>query len=134
MLPIHGLSSNQMRERSSPAWSMDLSDPVAIPPPSSEVFGVPASDRARVDALLTPHPAGTLDQPVQLTGAFDRIPVRHFHRALGYVAPYFDDAAARAAATGWLVERHDLVHDMMLADPGWTVGAVLRAEQAASGA
>lgn len=131
MLPIDGLSSNQLRARTAVGWSMDLSDPVAVPVPSSAVFGVPEADQPRIDALLTPHPRGTLEQPVHLTGAFERIPVRHFHRFLRYEAPYFDDAADRAAAAGWRVERHDFPHDVMLTDPAWTVAAVLEAEQEA---
>lgn len=134
MLPIDGLSSDDLRERSRPAWSMERSDDVAVPPPSSEVFGISGADRARIDALLTPHPAASLRRPARLTGAYARIPVKHFHRARGYAAPYFDDAAARAGAEGgWRVEFHDLVHDMMLTDPGWTVAAIRSAVVVASG-
>ncbi|MFZ4519342.1 MAG: alpha/beta fold hydrolase [Microthrixaceae bacterium] len=134
MLPIDGLSSNQMRDRCSPAWAMDAPDGAAIAPPSSAVFGIAPHDRPRVDSLLTPHPAGTLTQPVHLTGAFERIPVKHFHRNLGYVAPYFDDAAARAEdAGGWLVRRHPFGHDVMLTEPAWVISAVLDAERAAAG-
>jgi len=127
MLPIDGLSSNQMRDRCAPAWHMDDSDPVAVPPPPSGVFGVPEADQARIDGLLTPHPAATLTQAIQLTGAFERIPVKHFHRNRGYAAPYFDDAADRAEAAGWRVQRHDAPHDVMLTDPAWTCEAILAA-------
>lgn len=118
MLPVDALSSNDLRDRSSPAWSMEQGDGISIPPPSSAVFGIPPSDRPRIDALLTPHPAATLTTPLRLTGAYRTIATRRFYRATGYVAPYFDETAQRAAQEGgWVVDHHDLVHDMMLTDP-----------------
>lgn len=127
LLPVDGCSFDDLRERSTPGWVMDRSDPVAIPVPSSAVFGIPEADRAEVEALLTPHPAATLREASALTGAYDRIRVRHHHRALGYPAPYFDDSSDRAAAAGWVVAHHDLPHDMMWTHPDWTAGAILAA-------
>ena len=124
IIPIDGYSSNAMRERSGAAWSMDASDPVAIPPPSSSVFGIPDHDSGRIDRLLTDHPAGTLTQPIRLTGAFESIRTKHYHRALEYDAPYMDDSAMRAEESGWMVRRHGIVHDMMITDPSWTLDAV----------
>jgi len=78
-----------------------------------------------VDALLTPHPLGTLTQPIRLTGAYEEIGVKRYHRATHYEAGYFDDSARRAAAQGtWQVDYHDLDHDMMLTDPAWTVATI----------
>jgi pimeloyl-ACP methyl ester carboxylesterase len=127
VLPLDGYSSNGMRDRSGAAWSMEPLDPLAVAPPSSTVFGIAPADVAHIDALLTAHPSGTLEQPIALTGAYDRIATKHYHRALGYAAPYMDDSADRAEVAGWRVQRHDLVHDMMLTDPDWTVRAVLEA-------
>lgn len=125
MLPVDGYSSNELRDRTGPARPLDLTDPLAVPPPPASVFGLTGSAAHRVEALLTPHPLGTLTQPIRLTGAFQTIPVRHFHRLQRYEAGYFDDAAARAtAAGGWRVTHHDLDHDVMLLDPEWTAAVV----------
>lgn len=134
MLPIDGLSSNELRDRAGPARPLDLAHPVAVPPPPAEVFGLSGDVAHRVDALLTPHPLGTLTQPIRLRGAYRNLGVKHFHRATRYQAGYFDDAAARAAADGtWLVQHHDLDHDMMLTEPEWTVAAVEAAIRASGG-
>lgn len=128
MLPIDGLSSNQMRDRVGPVRPLDLSDPLAVPPPDASVFGLSGAQARRVNRLLTPHPLRTLTQPIRLTGAFREIGVKQYHRATRYRAGYFDDAAERAETEGtWRVEYHDLDHDMMLTDPAWTVAAILGA-------
>ncbi len=132
MLPIDGQSSNQLRDRAGPARPLDLSHPVAVPPPDASVFGLTGRPGHRVNRLLTPHPLGTLTQPIRLTEPFSGIGVKHYHRATRYVAGYFDDAAARAEAAGtWQVAHHDLDHDMMLTDPDWTVAAIEAAIDAA---
>ena len=133
LLPIDGLSCLELRERAHSPWPIEVTGSLTVPPPPSDVFGLRGADLARVEALVTPHPVATFTQPVALTGAYDRIGVRHYHRARGYDAPYFDDSAARAEAAGWQVAHHDLVHDMMLTDPEWTVGAILDAVRAAGG-
>ena len=132
MVPVHGLSSSQVRDRSNASWPMDLSGPV-VEPPSSEVFGIPAAQRRRIDALLTPHPVGPLVQPISLTGAFETIGTRIYHRFLGYEAAYMDESASRAATAGWQVTTHPCAHDMMLIDPDWTAALVLEAERISRG-
>jgi len=125
MLPIDGMSSNEVRDRIGPARPLDLSHPLVVPPPSATVFGLTGSTARRVDALLTPHPLGTLTQPIRLTGAHEDIGVKRYHRATRYEAGYFDDAAQRASDQGtWQVSDHDLDHDMMLTDPAWTVATI----------
>lgn len=132
-LPLDGWSSNELRERSRPARPLDLTDPVAIAPPDASAFGLSGQQRDRVNALLTPHPRATTTQAIRLSGAFEEIGVKHYHRATRYAAGYFDDAAAHAVAQGtWHVEYHDLDHDMMLTDPEWTVAAISDAIAAVS--
>ena len=129
LLPVDGLSSSEVRERSGSAWSMELVGRVAVDPPSSTLFGIPSEECGRIDALLTPHPVGTLVSPIALTGAYETIGTKRYHRFLRYAAPYMDDSADRATAAGWHVERHDLGHDAMLVAPDWTATALLEAER-----
>lgn len=124
MLPVDGLSSRDLRDRAAGATPLDTTQPVAVPPLPAAAFGIAPGDRDRIDALLTDHPGATFTQPARLSGAYDTIAVRHFHRATRYRAGYFDDAAARAGAAGWVVHHHDLDHDMMLVDPDWTTAAI----------
>lgn len=126
MIPIDGMSSSEVRDRSTASWPMDLSGPT-VTPPSSAVFGIPADRRAHIDRLLTPQPVGTLVQPISLTGAFETIEVRQYHRFVGYEAAYMDESASRAASAGWTVRRHRCAHDMMLIDPAWTASLILAA-------
>jgi len=46
----------------------------SVPPIPAEAFNVNEADRVWVDSLCTPHPLGTLTQPIELTG-------RHAHIA-----------------------------------------------------
>ena len=128
LVPVDGLSSSQVRDRSTVAWPMDLSG-VAVDPPSSAVFGIAEEQRARIDALLTPHPVGTFTQPIALGGAYDSIRTKHFHRFSRYEAAYMDASADRVAAAGWQVRVHDCAHDMMLIDPDWTAALVIEADR-----
>jgi pimeloyl-ACP methyl ester carboxylesterase len=128
MLPVNGRSSRDLRDQAAGATSLERSQPAAVPPLPASAFGIAPADQARTQALLTDHPGATFTQPIVLTGAYEHIGVKHYHRATRYQAGYFDDAAARAQASGgWVVRHHDLDHDMMLTDPDWTVAAITEA-------
>ncbi|MFT8242876.1 alpha/beta fold hydrolase [Roseomonas sp. BN140053] len=81
-------------------------------------FGVNERDRDWVDASCTPHPPGTLTEPVRLTGARDRVPARAYILAGNYPNPRFHayhDACA--AKPGWQCFRIASGHDVMLDAP-----------------
>jgi pimeloyl-ACP methyl ester carboxylesterase len=79
--------------------------------------------RERYVTRLRPHPAGTWTEPLQLSGAIDRVP-RAFLRC---TATGFDEegdpiepGAARARAEGWPYRELDVPHDLQLFDPAGT--------------
>jgi len=43
-------------------------------PVPSELFGIPAAELERYRRLATPHPAATVTDPVELTGAWSKLP------------------------------------------------------------
>src|ERR1700730_15392353 len=57
---------------------------VTIKPVTAAVFDVNETDRARVDAMCTPHPIASLTDKVIATGARERIANKTYIRAKGY--------------------------------------------------
>ena len=49
------------------------SNGLSVPPIPAAAFNVNEADRLWVDSLCTPHPLGTLTQPIELTGSYARI-------------------------------------------------------------
>ncbi len=86
-----------------------------IPP---AVFGVNEADRAWVEAMCTPQPAGTFTQAVSGTRGRDAIPRRTYIRASAYASPSFDAALTKAKALpGWSTYEVDCGHDVMVDSP-----------------
>jgi pimeloyl-ACP methyl ester carboxylesterase len=50
----------------------------SVPPIPAAAFNVNEADRQWVDALCTPHPLGTLTQPIELTGSYTRIACKSY--------------------------------------------------------
>jgi hypothetical protein len=79
------------------------------------VFGVNETDRARVDAMCTPHPIASLTDKVIVTGAREHVAKKTYIRAKGYPSVPFDGYQAQLMkVAGWRV--HDLPcgHDAMV--------------------
>jgi pimeloyl-ACP methyl ester carboxylesterase len=49
-----------------------------VPPIPAAAFNVNEADRSWVDSLCTPHPLGTLTQPIELTGSHARIATKSY--------------------------------------------------------
>lgn len=100
-----------------------LHDNVAAAPPDPERYGVNPHDIEWVRGKLTPHPLGTLQQPIQLTGNHCKLKRTYVH-AVGQ-----NDSARlyeqyRRDPT-WSVRVMDHVgHDQMVDDPA-TVAEIL---------
>jgi pimeloyl-ACP methyl ester carboxylesterase len=54
------------------------SNGLSVPPIPAAAFNVNEDDRLWVDSLCTPHPLGTLTQPIELTGSHTRIPRKSY--------------------------------------------------------
>jgi pimeloyl-ACP methyl ester carboxylesterase len=91
---------------------------MTLKPIPSAVFRVNEKDRAWVDALCTPHPIGTMLEPIKLTGARERIAKKAYVRARPYPNPGFDAAFDRLKADpGWRVMDVPCGHDVMVDMP-----------------
>ncbi len=66
---------------------------------------------------MTRHPIGTYFQPIQLTGARERIPRKVYIRTTGYHSARFDACRETARQNGWHVQDISCAHDMMLDEP-----------------
>lgn len=76
-------------------------------------------DAAWVDERITPQPIGVSMQPLRLTGARERVPVKLYIRTPLFPQPLFDVALARCAADpGWRTAvMHGCGHDPMIDEP-----------------
>jgi pimeloyl-ACP methyl ester carboxylesterase len=84
---------------------------------------IPEEARASYIARTRPHPVGTMTEPIQLSGAVERLP-RAFVRCTGgeHVDAEADFApfAARAREEGWPYREMATPHDLHLFDPEGT--------------
>jgi pimeloyl-ACP methyl ester carboxylesterase len=92
-LPANGQSCADLASGSPPVRDS------LVPPPPAEAFGIAsATERARVQRLMTPHPANTLLDTVALTDARDRIERKTYILATSSSTPDFARAHASIAA------------------------------------
>jgi pimeloyl-ACP methyl ester carboxylesterase len=95
----------------------NASNGFTVPPIAAAAFNVNEADRSWVDSLCTPHPLGTLTQPIGLTGSHARIatksyalatknPVELFH---GFARSMRDD---RTCTSYELPCGHDVMIDL----------------------
>lgn len=110
----------------------DPADGFSVPPPNAEVFGLTGDLAVWANRRLTPHPAGSMTQPIRLSGAWLGVPRKVYIRMTGNQAAYFDRSYAIAEADAdWVALRRDGPHNAMMTDPDWFVGVL--AEHALSG-
>jgi pimeloyl-ACP methyl ester carboxylesterase len=69
------------------------SNGLSVPPIPAAAFNVNEVDRSWVDSLCTPHPLGTLTQPIELTGSHARIANKSYVLATKNPIPLFQDFA-----------------------------------------
>jgi pimeloyl-ACP methyl ester carboxylesterase len=84
---------------------------------------IPEQTRASYMARMRPQPAGTMTEPVRLSGAVERLR-RAYVRCTGGeqvdAEEYFAPFAARARAAGWPYRESATPHDLHLFDPEGT--------------
>jgi hypothetical protein len=106
-------------------------DPIPVLP--AEFWGYEDPElAARMDRLQTPHPRRTLFEPLSITGARDRVPVRTYIVATENLgsdgAPQFQAMSEAARSRGgWRYEELPCQHDTMLFLPQETAEVLLRA-------
>ena len=92
----------------------------------AEAFGLEGEQAAFANARLTPHPLGTMSQPVRLSGAWQQIRSKLYIRMTRFPAPYFDrfyeDLSADPA---WTAISRDGIHNVMMSEPDWLAGILL---------
>jgi hypothetical protein len=100
-----------------------------VPPLPSALFLVNEKDRAYTDSKLTPHPVCTYFQPINLSGAREKVAKKTYIRCTRFASPGFDKAlAACKADTSWrVVENATSGHVIMLDEPEWLADILLQA-------
>jgi pimeloyl-ACP methyl ester carboxylesterase len=96
--------------------------------PKSAAFGVNAKDQAWVDSKLTAQPNGVALQPINLTGARDKVAKKTYIRAPKYPQKAFDKAYAECKAdkTWQTFETTTAGHDVMVDAPEWLADILLK--------
>lgn len=87
-------------------------------PIPAEAFGIKPENRARVDRLCRPHPLGTFEWPLLLTGAHEAVKSRHYILADGWdPSPFRHFARQVGALPSWHVTKLACSHDVMVDMP-----------------
>jgi pimeloyl-ACP methyl ester carboxylesterase len=92
--------------------------PDELVPPADEVDEALRAYMARV----RPHPIATMTDPIQLTGAIERLPRAYVHCTGG--GDVMGAIAARARTDGWLYRQMPTPHDLQLYDPDGTAKVI----------
>ena len=121
-LPANGQSCADLTSGGPPPARDSL-----VPPPPAEAFGIAsATERARVQRLMTPHPANTLLDTVALTDARDRIGRKTYILATSSANPDFARAHASIAADPtWRAVGLPTGHHPMMDEPDAVVDIIL---------
>jgi pimeloyl-ACP methyl ester carboxylesterase len=91
-------------------------------------FNINPQDRRMVDELCTPHPLNTLTEPIELTGAFERVPKKMFIRATGWEGTHPERSYDRVKRDGaWRAVEIPCGHDVMLDEPARLAELLLEA-------
>jgi len=85
-----------------------------VPPIPAEIFNVNLRDRDWVNQQRTPQSLATFQQPMQLTGAIERIKNITYILATGWEHSPFPQFYEKAKAKGWKTLTIDCGHDVML--------------------
>lgn len=88
-----------------------------VPPIPAEVFNVNPRDLAWVNQQRTPQSLATFQQPLQLTGALERIKNVSYILATGWEHSPFPQFYEKAKAKGWKTLTMACGHDVMLDKP-----------------
>jgi hypothetical protein len=100
----------------------------ALQPRSAEAFAVNEADRAWVDRLCVPQPAGAMAEKIALTGAYERVPRKTYIRARGYPNAAFDAFYARVRKdASWRTDEVACGHDVMVDRPEWLAERLIAA-------
>jgi pimeloyl-ACP methyl ester carboxylesterase len=97
--------------------ALEIGDGWKVPPIPAEVFNVNARDRAWVTQQRTPQSLATFQQPLQLTGAIERIENITYILAARWEHSPFPQFYEKAKAKGWKTLTMACGHDVMLDQP-----------------
>jgi len=96
-------------------------------PASRFAIGDPETERW-VERMMTPHPVGTITQPLKLTGAVERIPYKAYVLAAKYrPSPFYRLYDRVKGAPGWYALVAESGHHVMLDMPDLVVDVLARA-------
>jgi len=98
-------------------------------PPPAKTFSLSEKDYAWIDSKLTPQPNGVALQPIRLTGKREAVAGKTYIRAPLYPQAAFDKALAECKADRtWQTFVNDNAgHDVMIDQPEWLAGVLLKA-------
>jgi pimeloyl-ACP methyl ester carboxylesterase len=112
-------------------------DAAGIPPPQTETWPAPPASRfvirdpdmeRWVDRMMTPHPLGSITQPLAISGAYDEIPRKIYVLAGKYSPSPFHRIYERLKGLpSWSVSIADCGHHVMVDLPDLVVGTLIAA-------
>ena len=98
--------------------ALETGDGWKVPPIPADVFNTNSRDRVWVERQRTPQSLATFQQPLQLTGAIDRIEDVTYILATDWGPSPFPQFYEKAKAKGWKTLTMACGHDVMLDKPG----------------
>jgi pimeloyl-ACP methyl ester carboxylesterase len=113
--------------------ALETGDGWKVPPIPVEVFNVNVNDRAWVDGQRTPQSLATFQQPLQLTGAIEKIKNVTYILATGWDHSPFPQFYEKAQEKGWKTLTMACGHDVLLDKPQDLLEALLAVPQQIAG-
>ena len=125
MKPADGQSLRDLIPFTPKEGAISAPPPKSLPPAAS----LEPNDVAWFLSKVTPHPMGTLLQPVKLSGARETVAKKTYIRIPKYKQPAYDKAYAECKADqSWTVlENTTTGHMVMIGEPDWLTSALLKA-------
>ena len=108
--------------------AVESGDGWKVPPIAAEIFNVNSKDRAWMDTQRTPQSLATFQQPLQLTGAIERIKNVTYILATGWDHSPFPQFYEKAKAKGWKTLTMPCGHDIQMDKPGELLEVLLAAQ------
>lgn len=116
-------------QKFSDGLSLKLEDgAISVPTPKTVALTDP-KDAAWFLSKMTPHPVGSWQQPVTLSGARERVARKTYIRLPMFASAILDKAYGECQADkSWTaLENTTFVHAVMIAEPEWLTGVLLQA-------
>ena len=129
---LHDTLPSEQRD-SQVKGALETGDGWKVPPIPGEVFNVNLNDRAWVEHQRTPQSLATFQQPLELTGAVEKIKNVTYILATDWAGSPFTQFYEKAIAKGWKALTMACGHDVQLDKPQELLEILLRVPDQTTG-